>query len=227
VTRVEVVVFDVGGTTVEDTADVADVFRTALAQYHIAAPPEKLRAWRGTSKRDVIEKLVKARVGADAEPSEVYLTFQTLLIDAFLTRGVRAIPGVEATFVTLHEHQVRPVLVTGFDREVVGVIIKHLGWENIVDAVVTSDDVLRGRPEPDLILDAMRRVGVTDPKAVVTVGDTVNDLLAAAAAGVGVSISVLTGAHDRSQLEQVPHTVILQSAADVVQWLADRDWSAA
>ena len=52
-------------------------------------------------------------------------------------------------------------------------------------------------------------------------GDTVTDLRAAEAARVGVSIGVLSGAHDRARLSTVPHTVILASAAKVPHWLAD------
>lgn len=221
-TRLDVVIFDVGGTTVEDSADVAAVFNSALARHGIATAPERLSTWRGASKREVIERLVTAGTAASPDPSEVYRTFQNLLIDAFMARGIRAIAGVEEAFASLRENQLQVVLATGFDSRVVDVVLEHLGWRKLVDGVVTADDVLRGRPEPDLIFAAMNRVGVTDGQAAVTVGDTVNDLRAAAAAGVGVSIGVLTGAHDRTQLEEVRHTAILPSAAEVPQWLGTR-----
>jgi phosphonatase-like hydrolase len=218
-------VFDVGGTAVRDTADVAAVFRATLEQYGIVAPPNKIGESRGASKREVIAELLGG-ANARLDPGEVYRVFQDLLIEAFTTRGVEAVPGVAAAFDRLRANGIKVVLTTGFDTRTMAVVLQQLDWEGVVDFVVTADDVVRGRPAPDLILTAMRRAEVVRGDAVVTVGDTVNDLRAAAAAGVGASVGVLTGAHDRKQLSAVPHTIILESAAEVPRWLSDRDWSA-
>jgi phosphoglycolate phosphatase-like HAD superfamily hydrolase len=199
-------VFDVGGTAVRDTADVAAVFRATLEQYGIVAPPNKIGESRGASKREVIAELLG---GANAR-----------------SRGVEAVPGVAAAFDRLRANGIKVVLTTGFDTRTMAVVLQQLDWEGVVDFVVTADDVVRGRPAPDLILTAMRRAEVVRGDAVVTVGDTVNDLRAAAAAGVGASVGVLTGAHDRKQRSAVPHTIIRESAAEVPRWLSDRDWSA-
>ena len=79
--------------------------------------------------------------------------------------------------------------------------------------------VRRGRPAPDLIHEAMGLVGEGESPAVLTVGDTVSDLDAAHAAGVGWSIAVLTGAHSRDRLYGRPHSAILDSVADLPEWL--------
>ena len=222
-TRIELVVLDVGGTSIRDTADVAAVFVSALEQHGISPAPGQLQSWRGASKREVIERLL-AESGADLEPSAVYQRFQGMLLDEFRTRGVQAIPGVEATIDRLHDMGIRVVLTTGFDSRVMKLLLERLGWRGRVDGVVTADDAPRGRPAPDLIFAAMRAVEVASPRAVVAVGDTVNDLRAGEAAGVAASIGVLTGAHDRDQLAQVAHTAILASAADLPEWLVDREW---
>jgi len=221
VTDARLIVFDLGGTTIRDTVNVAAVFATALERYGIRVPPDKVREARGASKRDAIAALV-AGSGASLDPEEVYRSFRNLLIEAFGTCGVEVIPGVETAFQQLRAQGIRVALTTGFDRQVTSVVISQLGWEEQLNAVVTSDDVLRGRPAPDLIHAAMERTRVANEEAVVAVGDTVNDLRAAEAAGVGASIGVLTGAHDRAKLCTVPHTVILESAAEVPRWLAER-----
>jgi phosphonatase-like hydrolase len=227
VTRISLAVFDVGGTSIRDTFDVPTVFACALQQYGIPTTPTLLQQWRGASKREVITELVRAKARKRSDPERVYLTFQELLIEALGKHGVEAIPGIEDAFHRLRANGCQVFLATGFDARIMDVVISHLNWEEAVDAVVTANDVSRGRPAPDLIYAAMRRARVATVKSVVTVGDTANDLKAAQAAGVGASIGVLTGAHDQEQLGVVSHTVILESAADVPQWLADRQWSAA
>jgi len=221
VTQARLIVFDIGGTTIRDTVNVAAVFAMALERFGIKVLPVKLREARGASKRDAIAALVTSS-GASVDPEEVYRSFRHLLIGAFGTRGVEAIPGVETAFQQIREQGIRVALTTGFDRQVTDVVISQLGWAEQIDAAVTSDDVLRGRPAPDLIHAAMERTRVANKDAVVAVGDTVNDLRAAEAAGVGANIGVLTGAHDRAKLCTVPHTVILESAAEVPRWLAER-----
>ena len=222
-TRMELVVLDVGGTAIRDTADVAAVFVAALEGYGISPAPGQLQRWRGASKREVIERLL-AESRPDLESSAVYQRFQDLLLDEFRTCGVQAVPGVEAAIGRLHDNGIQVVLATGFDSRVMSLLVERLGWRGLVDGVVTADDAPRGRPAPDLIFAAMRKAEVVSPRAVVVVGDTVNDLRAGEAAGVAASIAVLTGAHDRGQLAEVAHTAILASAADLPDWLAEREW---
>jgi phosphonatase-like hydrolase len=224
-TRARLAVFDVGGTAVRDTADVATIFRAALEQYGIAVLPGKIEESRGASKREVIAQLLRS-ANVLSDPGEVYRVFQGMLIEALTTCGVEAVPGVAAAFDRLRANGIKVVLTTGFDTRIMDVVLEQLDWEGVVDFIVTADDVVQGRPAPDLIFAAMHRVDVKRGDTVVVVGDTANDLRAAAAAGVGASIGVLTGAHDRLQLSAVPHTVILESAAEVPRWLSDRDWRA-
>ena len=53
-----------------------------------------------------------------------------------------------------------------------------------------------------------------------SVGDTRSDLEAGANAGVGWNIGVLSGAHSREQLEELPHTALINSVADLPEVLS-------
>ncbi|WP_373841915.1 HAD family hydrolase [Limosilactobacillus sp.] len=50
--------------------------------------------------------------------------------------------------------------------------------------VITSDDTTKHKPDPEPILAAMKKMGAQEPNQTVYVGDTINDLKAAQAAGV-------------------------------------------
>ncbi len=107
-------------------------------------------------------------------------------------------------------------MTTGFDRDLATLLLSAIGWtRNTVDALVCGDDVVNGRPAPDLILLAMKMTSVLDPDRVANVGDTALDLESAARAGVRWNIGVLSGAHRREALQQAPHTRIIQSVADL------------
>ena len=84
----------------------------------------------------------------------------------------------------------------------------------MVDATISSDEVARGRPYPDMIRELMRRFAITDPKRVAKVGDTPADLEEGHNAGCGLVVGVTEGTHSRDQLEPHPHTHLISTVAD-------------
>lgn len=130
-----------------------------------------------------------------------FADFHRLLREAYARDGVETVPGSEDAFRRLRAQGIKVALTTGFDREIVGILLAAVGWgDQLVDAVVCSDDVPLGRPAPYLVFRAMEATGVTDVRQVVVVGDTVNDLLAGANAGTRGVVGVLTGSQGIQKL---------------------------
>ncbi len=120
-------------------------------------------------------------------------------------------------FERLKRNGIRVALNTGFDRSITRVILDRLGWSKseLIDAVITSDEVERGRPYPDMIFALMSRLGVTDPLRVAKVGDTPADLEEGRKAGCGLIVGVTRGTHSREQLEPYPHTHLIETVAEL------------
>lgn len=216
-------VFDMIGTTVQAGDEVPQAFAAALASVGIRVSSGELAAMRGRSKREAFAALVTAHAPAADDPAGLaavaYRHFQDLIRQAYRERA-RPIPGVETVFAYFRDAGVPVVLTTGFDRETASLLLDAMGWEGLgLAGMITGDDVSRGRPAPDLIRAAMALTGVGDSRAVLVAGDTTADLEAAAAAEVGWSVGVLSGAHGRDALASRPHTVILESLADLPAWL--------
>jgi len=106
-------------------------------------------------------------------------------------------------------------LTTGFSAPTRDALVARLGWQQLVDLVLSPGDAGRGRPWPDMILTAVIRLQIGDVRHVAVAGDTTSDLWAAHRAGAGIVAGVLTGAHDRAQLESAPHTHILESVREL------------
>lgn len=217
----ELVVFDLAGTTIEDRGEVPRAFLTALRTHGIEVTNEELRAVRGTSKREVIHRFVERRFpGTESEAAartdQISGAFHEHLARTYQDDGVGAVPGTLETFDWLDRHGIKVALNTGFNRAMVEILFEALGWEqDTVDAVVCSDAVVQGRPAPYMIFHAMEATRVTSVHRVACVGDTVNDLQAGWNAGVRWNIGVFSGAHTRAQLEGVSHTHLLPSVADL------------
>jgi phosphoglycolate phosphatase len=62
-------------------------------------------------------------------------------------------------------------------------LVRHFGFDDYVDTVVTAADVQNPKPDPEMLIVAAERLGLT-PHQALYVGDTEVDGLAAAAAGM-------------------------------------------
>jgi phosphonatase-like hydrolase len=220
--RVELVVFDMAGTTVRDDDAVNDCLRQALAPFASVSRSE-VNTVMGYPKRVAIRDLLllKAPRGEDVSAGLV-----ESIHDDFLARMIRfyeTAPGVEPmphaveVFSQLKAAGVKLALDTGFSRLIVEAILSRLGWAGtgLLNATVASDEVPRGRPHADLIVKAMALTGVTESRRVAKVGDTPSDLLEGVAAGCGWVIGVTNGTHAREQLAVHPHTHLIGDLSEL------------
>jgi phosphonatase-like hydrolase len=215
-TELELVIFDLAGTTVEDRGEVPYAFTAALAEHGILATREQINGVRGASKRQAILHFIPQGPEQKHLAEEVYTSFREKLSRRYVSEGVSAMPGAAEVFRLLRERGSRIALNTGFDRETTELLLGALGWvDGIVDAVVCGDDVSQGRPAPYLIFRAMEAAGTGDVHKVANVGDTTLDLQAGYNAGVRWNVGVLSGAHDRQRLEGAPHTHLVPSVAEL------------
>lgn len=218
---IDLVIFDLGGTTIEDRGQVLDAFLSTLKKHNLAASEAEVHTWRGASKREALRRCIEQQFGGD-DPgnakrlARAYASFIRQLKRNYDRQGISAIAGTEATFRWLKDRGIKLALMTGFDRQVTDILLQAVGWRaGVVDACVCSDDVPQGRPAPYLIFRAMEAAGVTDVRCVVVVGDTVNDLLAGTNAGVRGVVGVLSGSHGIEDLGKVQHTHIIASVAQL------------
>jgi phosphonatase-like hydrolase len=214
---VELVVFDMAGTTVRDGNAVRSCFSAALATAGMSAAPEAINAVMGLPKPQAVRML--------AGPTVPQVTVDAIHTDfvARMQRYYQTDPavseekGASATFARIRGAGVKVALNTGFSRPIVEILLARLGWREgaAIDASVTSDEVPRGRPHPDMILHLMQKLGVADARSVAKIGDTPSDLQEGTAARCGRVIGITTGAHTRQQLTAVPHTHLIDGLAEL------------
>lgn len=86
---------------------------------------------------------------------------------------------------------------------------------NQIDALITSDDVVNGRPNPDMIQMAMAKFGITDPAQVLKAGDSEIDIMEGKNSGCAITVGVLSGAQNREQLEVANPDYILNNVMEI------------
>src|ERR1700687_4434013 len=168
---VRLVVFDIGGTIIEDNGEVISAFSAALKMNDLTASDAELGELKGSSKRDVIKKFVERRWGKDKDANEerirkAYGDFRAELENRFSNGGVKPIQGAGATFGWLKNHGIACATTTGFYRSVTDNILSSAGWHDAFAANICSDDVKDGRPAPFMIFRAMEAARIDDVRGV-------------------------------------------------------------
>jgi phosphonatase-like hydrolase len=219
--EIQLAVFDLAGTTVNDPDGVNQCLRASLQAAGLDVDRAAVNAVMGLPKPEAIRRLLDDRPAARhllPRVEAIHEDFVGRMIRFYQSDpSVYEVPGTSEVFGRLRQADIQVAVNTGFGRTITAVLLDRLGWERrgLIQASVTSDEVLRGRPYPDMILHLMRRLGIADARQVVKVGDTPADLLEGTNAGCGLVIGVTQGSHSREQLEVHPHTHLVDSIAQV------------
>ncbi|WP_309234250.1 phosphonatase-like hydrolase [Streptomyces lunaelactis] len=225
-TRTNLVVLDMAGTTVADGGLVEQAF--AAAAQRVGAEPDAMpgmldyvRATMGESKISVFRHLF----GAEAKAQAANTAFEEAYGELVHGGRIAPIPGAREAVDELRAQGRTVVLTTGFARTTQDAILAALGWQDLVELTLCPADAGgRGRPYPDMVLAAFLRTGAVDGvQQIAVAGDTSYDMLSGVRSGAGIVAGVLTGAHDKRQLEQHGATHVLGSVAELPDLLAGAD----
>jgi phosphonatase-like hydrolase len=221
---IKIAVLDMAGTTVSDDGLVLRAFEAAATAAGLAPDgDDRARAQQyvidtmGQSKIEVF----RAILGNEDVAQRANIAFEQAY-ESFIDEGVAPIAGAAEAITELRDAGIVVALTTGFSPSTQQRILRALGWQEIADVVLAPGEGGRGRPYPDLVLNALLRAGIDDVAAVAVVGDTANDIVSGRRAGASVLAGVLTGAHDEAALRAAGATHLLGSIADLPALLLSR-----
>jgi phosphonatase-like hydrolase len=216
---IELVVFDIAGTTVADKGNINAVFRKAFANAGITnVDAIDVDTVMGYRKKEAIEIIVaKCKPGFEkniAFINSIHEDFSNQIVEYYETcEELAALPYAEKVFRELHKNKVKVALNTGFTRVITTPILKRLGWDNgsFIDEVICSDEVPEGRPHPFMIKQLMQRLHIVFANDVAKVGDTKVDIEEGQNAGCGIVIGITTGAYTKVELIKYKPDYIIDS----------------
>jgi HAD superfamily hydrolase (TIGR01509 family) len=179
---VAAVVFDLDGVLV-DSEQLWDHARRELVEERNGVwRDEATRAMMGMSSREW-SRYMHDELQVDLEPAEISAAVVEKLEELYREQ-LPLLPGARAAVLALAEHW--PLgLASSANREVIDLALELAALEDSFAATVSSEEVSRGKPAPDVYLEAARRLTVP-PTDCAAVEDSTNGLRAAAAAGMRV-----------------------------------------
>jgi phosphonatase-like hydrolase len=225
---IRLVVLDMAGTTVADGGLVERAFDSAARELGVEPGSkdhaEKLahvRATMGESKISVFRHLF----GDEDSARRANTAFEKAYAELVEAGLIAPVPGAREAVEALTSDGRTVVLTTGFARVTQDAILDALGWRDLVPLTLCPADAGgRGRPYPDMVLEAFLRTKAADSTAqVAVVGDTSYDVLSGLRAGAGLVAGVRTGAHDAGTLREAGAGHVLDSVADLPDLLRGAD----
>jgi HAD superfamily hydrolase (TIGR01509 family) len=177
---IEAVIFDLDGVLI-DSEHVWDEVRQDLAE-------ERGGRWSDTASRDMMgmssiewSRYMRDVVGIDEEPRAISAEVVRRLEERY-RRELPLIGGAEAAVERLAARW--PLgLASSSNRELIDLVLEASGLGGFFRATVSSEEVQRGKPAPDVYLEAARRLGA-EPARSTAVEDSENGIHAAKAAGM-------------------------------------------
>jgi HAD superfamily hydrolase (TIGR01509 family) len=179
---IDTVVFDLDGVVV-DSEQVWDDVREQLAK-------ERGGRWHEGAQADMMgmsspewSAYMHDEIGLSETPEEINDEVVRRMLGRYRER-LPLIPGaVDAV------RRLAPVFRLGVasssNRPLIETVLEQAGIADLFEAVVSSEEVARGKPAPDVYLEAARRLGV-EPGRAAAIEDSSNGIRAAHAAGLRV-----------------------------------------
>lgn len=132
---------------------------------------------------------------------------------AFDENGIEVFEGVREFIDNLRQSGIKYAVASGARRINIEMTLSKAGLLDRFDIYVGTDDVEKGKPNPDLFLEAANRLGV-DPSRCLVIGDTVNDVLGARAAGMrAVAVS---DPHNLGAFEEIKPNLVIESLKGLI-----------
>jgi HAD superfamily hydrolase (TIGR01509 family) len=179
---VDAVVFDLDGVLVDSEQLWDDARRELVRERGGTWLPGATRAMMGMSSREW-SQYMHDELGVAFPPHEISAGVVERLERLYRER-LPLLPGAVETVTALAVH-VPLGLASSANREIIDLVLELADLERFFTATVSSEEVPRGKPAPDVYLEAARRLGIP-PARCAAVEDSTNGLRSAAAAGMTV-----------------------------------------
>ncbi len=174
----QAVVFDLDGVLVDSETVWDRARRAVVAESGGTWRENATRAMMGMSSREW-SRYLRDELGVPLQPEVISDRVVAHMIAAY-REHLPLLPGAAAAVRALAERW--PLAVaSSANRPVIDAALDGAGLADCFTTTVSGDEVARGKPAPDVYLEAARQLGV-DPQCTAAVEDSSNGLRAAAAA---------------------------------------------
>ncbi len=148
------IIFDCDGTLADTMPLHWRAWQAITKRHNLRFPVDRFYALGGVPTRDIL-KMLSREQGVPIDPVAVALEKENEYVPL-----IAQVEPVDIVVGIAHEHYgTTPLAVaSGGTRKIITQVLEHLGIVELFNAIVTSEDVTRQKPAPDIFLEAARLI---------------------------------------------------------------------
>ena len=204
----EAVIFDWDGTLANSRQVVVASFQKAISNVYRKISDEFIERRIGVGSAETFREMLSVSGSSFDEALISDLVEKKVQNEIEMSSKVKLLAGASELLETL-KGKVKTGLASMNDRPVINHMLETKNMKRFFDIVVTADDIVYSKPDPEIFLACATQLGSKLGKCVV-VEDSIFGVEAAKTAKMGC-IAVLTGSYNKNELERAKPDLIVDS----------------
>ncbi len=201
----EAAIFDWDGVVVDSSQAHKASWERLAEERGLPLPENHFALGFGRKNQTIIPEIYKWSQDA-AEIEELGNRKEALYREILAESGLDALPGALELFQDLKEAGIPMAVGTSTPRKNVDTVIRMIGADGFFDAIISAEDVSKGKPDPEVFLKAADALGAA-PGDCVVFEDALYGIQAALSGGM--KAVALTTTHRISHFDPAwPHRIV-------------------
>ncbi len=209
--------FDLDGTLVDSVYNHVRAWHVALREEGLELSVWRIHRKIGMSGGLFTKQLERELGRPVGEPTLERLRERHAELFRELSKDVPPLPGASELLRELTRQKLPWAIATSGRMRTASTNLESLGIDPATATVVTRDMVRYAKPDPDLFVEAARRLG-TSARGSYVIGDSIWDMYAAARCGA-LGIGLLAGGYGKDELERAGAMRVFDDPADMLEHL--------
>jgi len=218
--QAKLIAFDLDGTLLDSLPDLTKAVQATMAELNLPShKQDAVRGWIGNGAQLLIKRALTGDMQGDV-PADIFEKAYPIFLNnyaKYLYCESELYEGVVNTLNLLKEEGVLLACITNKPEKFTLPLLEQIGIDQFFDKVVCGDTFDEKKPHPMPLLEVATELNVL-PSESVMVGDSVNDIKAAQAAGF-YSICVDYGYYGDYDVHQLGADVVISHFSDINQLL--------
>lgn len=210
----QAVIFDIDGTLVDSVDLHAEAWVKAFEKFGYSATHDQMRNQIGKGGEFILpDFLSDAEIEKDGDAITHY---RKTYFHENLLQHVKPFPKVTELFQRLKGDGIRIALASSAQPETAEHYEKLLGVTDLIDGLTCKGDVDKAKPDPDIFIAALEKLGGMPATEAIVVGDSPYDAQAANKIKLS-TVGVLCGGFSQEVLQDAGCIAIYQDPADLLE----------
>jgi len=178
---IKAVIFDMDNVIVDSEIHHLEAEKQVLEKHGITRTNEEASKYCGVKDEIMFAEYIKEH-SLDVTPHEMYKEKEGLICK-LLDENAQPVKGSIELLKRFKEKGMKVALASSSYEKIVDLVLTKLNIKDEFDAIVTGSDDLKSKPNPDIFLEAAKRLN-TAPEECIVIEDAHNGVKAAKAASM-------------------------------------------